>query len=167
MTGPQQCPSAMGPRGTQPWRWHRAPAPQPALPHAQPAMWHPTNPLPHLSPCTLSAPLPRVPVTPRSHSPVAPGTNKHQLLDPSPLRVLSPFLLRPLEVPSPLCSQQCWRGTAPQSPQGCPGPRGQQRPPPLSLAHAPSLMARPTSLGRHTRRGRPGRWLPPYRRQAY
>lgn len=132
------------------------------LPRAQPAMWHPTDPPAPSVTLHLVSPAALFPIAPW---PQAPASTSSWIQ--SPPHILSPFLPHPPEVPSPLCSQQCWRGTAPQSSHGCPGPGGQQHPPPVSLARGPSFTARPTSLGRHTRRGRPGRWLPPYRRQAY
>lgn len=122
--GSQQCPSAMGPCGIQPCCWHRAPAPQPVLPHAQLAMLHPTNPA---APSVTLHPV--SPTALCSHRPTVsqPCGPRHQLLQPIPY--LCPSPPQPSEVPSPLCSQQCWRGTAPQSPHGCPGPRGSSVPP--------------------------------------
>lgn len=134
-----------------------------AMPFSHGAMWHPTMLLaqgtytptspvscpashaaPHEPPCPICHPAPCQP-----HSPVFPSPHGLSALWPqapastsswnqSPTHVWSQSLPQPSEVPSPLCSQQCWRGTAPQSPQGCPGPRGQQHPPPSAWHVGPA-----------------------------
>lgn len=161
-------PMPCQPQGIQPRRRHRAPAPQPALPRAQrlraqPATLHPMN-LPVTQPVTLYSVSPTA-LCP--HRPIAP-----QPCSPMHQQAPTPGA-KPPRMPWPHPCHSCPRrpphsaarnaGGAPphRHPTGAPALRDGGAPDPPSLAHGTSLMARPVSLGSHTRRGRPGRWLPP------